>query len=444
MRIHRPVAEQIIAALQSTFGATEDGRAYYADKVIERVFKNNRKLGARDRRFVAETVYGIVRWWRFLRHALKNAGARKGDPDLMPPSADELWQVFAAWMVFNDSDQLPNWKELQSVKIEELKRAMTDLKKDSAPTAIRESVPDWIYELGSAEMGDIWPRILNELNQTAPVVLRCNGLKSTPADLKYDLSEEGIEAEPPFAGTKGLNPTPDALVLKERRNVFTTEPFKAGLFEVQDGASQQVAPLLQVGPGHRVIDGCAGAGGKTLHIASLMRNKGKIIAMDVHQGKLDELRKRCSRAGVDIVETRLIESSKTIKRMEKTADRVLLDVPCSGLGVLRRNPDSKWKLKEEDIPRLRALQKEILWSYSQMLKPGGRLVYSTCSVLPSENSAQVHAFIKEHGAHWKLVEEHQFLPGAIDASGYPASKSGSSWFGGFDGFYAAVLERTST
>src|SRR6185369_699383 len=152
-----------------------------------------------------------------------------------------------------------------------------------------------------------------------------------------------------------------------------------GLFEIQDGASQQVAPMLDPKPGERVIDACAGGGGKTLHLAALMKNKGRIISMDVSEVKLKALRERCSRNGVDIAEVKVIESSKTIKRLEKNADRVLLDVPCSGLGVLRRNPDKKWKLKPEDFIELRKLQAEILESYSEMTKVGGRLVYATCS-----------------------------------------------------------------
>ena len=150
-----------------------------------------------------------------------------------------------------------------------------------------------------------------------------------------------------------------------------------------------MAPLLDAKPGERVIDACAGGGGKTLHLAALMKNKGKIIAMDITERKLQSLRERCSRNGVDIAETRVIESMKTIKRLEKSADRVLLDVPCTGLGVLRRNPDKKWKISPEEITRLNALQKEILENYSQMVKIGGRLVYATCSCLPSENEKQV-------------------------------------------------------
>jgi 16S rRNA (cytosine967-C5)-methyltransferase len=174
-----------------------------------------------------------------------------------------------------------------------------------------------------------------------------------------------------------------------------------------------------------VIDACAGAGGKTLHLATLMKNKGRIIALDVHGYKLKELRKRATRNGVDNIEERVIEGSQTIKRYTASADRVLLDVPCSGTGVLRRNPDAKWKLSDAEIERLIALQAEILRSHSRMVKPGGKLVYATCSILPSENEKQIKSFLAEHGSEWTLENQIHLRPDKQ----------------GFDGFYAARLIR---
>jgi 16S rRNA (cytosine967-C5)-methyltransferase len=174
----------------------------------------------------------------------------------------------------------------------------------------------------------------------------------------------------------------------------------------------------------RVVDACAGAGGKTLHLAALMKNKGRIIGMDVEQWKLDELQKRGRRAGVSNMEIRFIESSKTIKRLENSADRLLLDVPCSGLGVLRRNPDAKWKLSLDFIQKVKDLQQHILNDYCLMLKPGGMMVYSTCSILSSENEKQVQQFLKDRGEQFELVEEKRAWPSD-----------------GFDGFYMALLKR---
>jgi 16S rRNA (cytosine967-C5)-methyltransferase len=214
------------------------------------------------------------------------------------------------------------------------------------------------------------------------------------------------------------------LVLEERQNVFGVPSFKEGLFEVQDAASQIIAYFLRVEPGLRVVDACAGAGGKTLHLAALMKNKGRIVAMDIEQWKLDELLKRARRAGVTNLEPRLIDSSKVIKRLENTADRLLLDVPCSGMGVLKRNPDAKWKLSAQFIEEVKATQEKIINDYCKMIKPGGFMVYSTCSMLPSENENQVSKFLSTHEGKYALVEEKHVWPSQ-----------------GFDGFYMALIKR---
>jgi 16S rRNA (cytosine967-C5)-methyltransferase len=196
------------------------------------------------------------------------------------------------------------------------------------------------------------------------------------------------------------------------------------MFEVQDAASQLIAPFLRVAPGMRVVDACAGAGGKTLHLAAMMKNKGRIIAMDVEALKLEELQKRAKRAGVSNLEVKRIESSKTIKRLENSADRLLLDVPCSGLGVLKRNPDAKWKLSPEFIENVKELQQHILQDYCNMLKKDGLMVYSTCSILPSENEQQVENFLAQHGDKFELIDQKHAWP-----------------TDGFDGFYMALLRK---
>ncbi len=273
-------------------------------------------------------------------------------------------------------------------------------------------------ELCVKELGeDKWERELRELNLKAKVILRVNTLKTTKQQLQKILFEEDI-------ATEFIKDQPAALLLSERKNVFVTDAFKKGLFEVQDASSQLVAPFLDVKPGMRVIDTCAGAGGKTLHLASLMENKGQIIALDIYESKLKELKRRARRDGVHNVDIRPIESSKTIKKLKNSADRVLIDAPCSGLGVLKRNPDSKWKLQPEFIKEIKKTQAEILENYSKLVKQGGKLVYATCSILPSENEEQVENFLKNH-PEFKLVNENKVSPAKT----------------GFDGFYMALLER---
>ncbi len=396
MRLHRSTSEAVIQSLQLIF---EENR--YADKVIEKVLKQNPRWGSRDRRFIAETTYDIVRWYRWFREITQAKGT-------------EFWKLLAAWCILSDIE-LPDWEEFRGVSPSQVKERE---KRTVYTRKIRESVPDWLDELGESELGqEKWDIELSALNEEARVVLRANTLKIKKADLQKRLLQEGI-------GTNDLKDFPDALVLEERQNIFTTPEFKEGLFEVQDAGSQAISPFLQVAAGLRVIDACAGAGGKSLHLAALMNNKGRIIAMDTESWKLDELQKRARRAGVSNMEARVIESGKTIKRLAGTADRLLLDVPCSGLGVLKRNPDAKWKLSIDFINKIRDLQQHILHDYCDMLKPGGLMVYSTCSILPSENEKQVQQFLSDKKGVFELMEEKHILPSE-----------------GFDGFYMARIKK---
>jgi 16S rRNA (cytosine967-C5)-methyltransferase len=195
---------------------------------------------------------------------------------------------------------------------------------------------------------------------------------------------------------------------------------------VQDASSQLVAPFLQVKPGQFVVDACAGAGGKSLHLAALMENKGQLLALDIYDYKLKQLKLRARRNGVHNLEPRLIQNTKVIKRLHNRADRVLIDAPCTGLGVLRRNPDAKWKLNPEFLQRVTATQSQLLEEYARMVKPGGKMVYATCSILPQENEEQLRKFLqKECGSEWVLEEEKHCSP--ADS--------------GFDGFYMARLSR---
>jgi 16S rRNA (cytosine967-C5)-methyltransferase len=396
MRLYRPAALAVVDALRQIFIEKK-----YADKVIEKTLKRNPPWNWRDKKFIAETIYDIVRWYRFLR----NASNAKGD---------EFWKLLAAWCAANQVD-LPQWKEFSSIKYKEIKERVTQ---DHPVRKINESIPDWLDELGEKELANRWNNELKALNEEPHIVLRANTLKTTVAELKERLEEQEI-----FTYTE--KKFPDALILEEHRNVFQLPEFKEGLFEVQDAASQAIGRFTHVKSGMRIIDACAGGGGKTLHLAALIQNKGRIIAMDTEQWKLDELKKRARRAGASTIETKVIESSKTIKRLEKSADMVLLDVPCSGLGVLKRNPDAKWKLSPPFIEKVKDEQQKILNAYSIMVKPGGALVYATCSILPSENEQQVRKFIQEKPM-FELIDEQRYWPSE-----------------GFDGFYMALLKRLS-
>lgn len=401
IRLQPLLLRTVVDALATIF---RDDR--HADKVIEFVLKNNRKAGSRDRAFIAETIYEVVRHYRLYAEIL----GRK------PAATWDFWQMCGIHFMLKYQAPLPAFMEFKGLEFEP---TMARFKQLAAVRAVRESIPDWLDELGMQELPENWEATLHELNQPAKVVLRTNRLKVDRSKLQKLLAEEQIFCVPAGDG--------DALVLERRQNVFQSKAFKDGFFEVQDYSSQLVAPLLAPQPGMRVVDACAGGGGKTLHLAALMENKGNIIALDTLSWKLDALRLRARRAGAGNIDTRVIENNKVIKRLYGTADRLLLDVPCSGLGVLRRNPDSKWKITLEQIVALRNTQAEILRAYSPILKHQGRMVYATCSILPSENRAQVEAFLSsEAGKEFKLLEDKSILPQEE----------------GFDGFYMALLERS--
>ena len=376
----------------------------YADKAVEFALKKDPRWGARDRKFVAETIYEIVRWKRLYSEIaeVKEHYTR-----------ENIWKVFTVWAVLRGI-KLPDWKYFENAPERRIKGKFDQVQKDRK---IRESIPDWMDELCAKELGAQWDIEIAALNIQAPVVLRANTLRTSRMNLEKALNADEIE-------TLVDEKYKDALILKERKNVFITDAFQSGLFEVQDASSQLVAEFLEVKPGMRIIDACAGAGGKTLHIAALMENKGQIIAMDIYDKKLKELKRRARRAGAHNIEPRWIESSKTIKKLKESADRVLIDAPCSGLGVLKRNPDAKWKLQPEFIENIKKTQAEILESYSKMVKKGGKLVYATCSILPSENQDQVAIFLKNN-ADYKLEKENIVLPSVS----------------GFDGFYMALLQK---
>ena len=395
MKLYINITRAVIQALQLIF---EEHK--YADKVIEKVLKQNPKWGARDRRFIAETTYDIVRWQRLLQN-------------ITEAEANDYWKLLGGWCVLNKVP-LPEWKEFSDLNE---KKIFQRLEKMNAIRRFRESIPDWLDDLGETELSDRWDKELHALNEEARVVLRTNVLKINKRDLRMQLEETGIV-------TELLVDFPEALMLQQRQNIFGHPAFKEGYFEVQDAASQTIAPYLNAEPGMRVVDACAGAGGKSLHLAAIMKNKGRIVAMDVEAHKLEELKKRARRAGVDNIETRVIESSKTIKRLENAADRLLLDVPCSGLGVLKRNPDAKWKLSPEFIENVKELQQHIINDYSTMLKSGGIMVYSTCSVLPSENGKQVEKFLLANENKFELLDEKTCWPSD-----------------GFDGFYMARIKK---
>ena len=404
MKLHRNLVFATIDSLHLIFNENKQ-----ADKVLKNTLKRDKRWGARDRGFIAETTYDIVRWKRLYS---KIAEVKE------PFNRANLFRLFTVWATLKGI-QIPDWPQFENTPTRKIKGKFDEFSKIRK---YKESLPDWLDDLGQKELGKKWDKEIHSLNQLADVILRVNTLKTTKEKLQNNLQELEIETE----NIKGY---PQALKLVKRTNVFVTEAFKNGWFEVQDASSQKVAKFLSPKPGTRVVDTCAGAGGKSLHIAALMENKGQVIALDIYGNKLKELKRRAKRNGAHNIETRTIDSSKVIKKLIQKADKILIDAPCSGIGVLKRNPDSKWKLQPEFLETIKNTQKEILDSYSRIVKPGGQMVYATCSILPSENEKQVQDFLeRKSGKDFKFVKEEKVFP----------SESG------FDGFYMALLQKNIT
>lgn len=400
MKLHRNLCQAVITALKDILLDKKQ-----ADVTVSNLLQSNKSWGARDRNFIADNIYHIIRYKRLYEFCLND--------ELFGEVS--LWKLLGTKLILEETE-LPAWEEFAVLNKEEILSRKAEA---NSIRKIRESIPDWLDELGQKELGQTWEKEIAALNTQAKFSIRVNTLKTNFDIIKRLLVDEGVDlSETPLA--------PNALIINTKKNFRNHAAYKNGLFEVQDISSQLISPFLEAAPGMNVIDGCAGAGGKSLHLAALMQNDGEILSVDIHEKKLNELEKRASRAGCKIIKP--LHATKLTRHfqglLQSFADRILLDVPCSGTGVLRRKPDAKWSLTKKFIDELKQTQSQILDEYAAMLKKGGLLVYSTCSILPSENELQVKAFLERHN-EFKLIEEKRISPADT----------------GFDGFYMAKLEK---
>jgi 16S rRNA (cytosine967-C5)-methyltransferase len=403
MKIYPNLVKAITEALEEIFT-----NGTYADITVEQTLKKDARWGARDRKFIAGNIYDIVRWYRLYQSCLSDK----------QQSLHLYYSIFAVAHIIKGFE-LPPWEEFASIDASAIKEAY---QKSIKIRKLKASIPDWLDDMGFEQFGEKeWEKEIDALNQEAEVYIRVNSLKTTTNKLQTDLTKENVETE--IVQDVLFQHQEKPIKITKRQRLQQLESYKNGLFEIQDAASQLVAPFLQLKPGMKVIDACAGAGGKSLHIASLMQNKGSILAMDLEGKKLEELERRAHRAGVRIINTS-IATKEIILKNKESADRLLLDVPCSGLGVLKRNPDAKWKLTPTFMDEIQKTQASILDDYSIMLKPGGLMVYATCSILPVENQLQVQHFLEKNPAKYELLNEQRIMPSQ-----------------GYDGFYMACIKR---
>ncbi len=395
-----------------------------ADAVLSQCFRRHRKLGMYERGFVADTVYGVLRRRRYLEHfAGPNTSARR--------------LVLLAQVKLNGL----GLRQLEgALKNRESGWIAAQLEAADAQLSLGERVdmPDWLCERLLAEMDETaLTRLAKALNASAPLDLRANPLKTTRDAVLAQLAAEGLVATP------GLY-SPLAIRMASKPALAKHPLFLEGQVEVQDEGSQLLAYLLAPKRGEMVVDFCAGAGGKTLLLGALMRSTGRLYAFDVADKRLSRLRPRVARSGLSNVHAVVIanENDARVKRLAGKIDRVLVDAPCSGLGTLRRNPDLKWRQTAEGVADLAAKQRDILAAASRLVKPGGRLVYATCSILAEENEAVVDAFLAKHSG-FSVVSAQAVLAQSQIQLACGERMRLSPHEHGTDGFYAAVLERSA-
>ncbi len=393
-----------------------------ADKQMEHYFRERREMGVRDRGAVAETVYACLRRRPILEHIAGGTPAKPQD-------------IVAAYLLTQGiSARALDAGGYKGDAGPIAARART-LDVRSLPFNVQANLPEWLTERLRAQFDDAETRLLAEaLNRPAPVDLRVNSLKAERGDVQARLNAEGFPSQPTPYSPLGLRRT-------ERTPLFNTKSFKDGLFEIQDEGSQLLSLLLEPKRQEMVVDFCAGAGGKTLHLGALMANTGTLYAFDVSAKRLERLKQRLKRAGLNNVRSVTIahERDERVQRLHGKIDRVLVDAPCSGTGTLRRNPDIKWRAI--DLAELATNQKKILAAAAQLTKPGGRLVYATCSLLHEENDDIVNDFLAGHAdftllpAGEILARRHVSLETTDDILRlYPHRHR-------TDGFYAVALER---
>ncbi len=395
-----------------------------ADAVLSNYFRNNRELGQQDRAFIADTAYAVLRRKRFLERLC----GENGSPRQM---------VLAALMRVQGVSQRQLSEILSVAEGKWLVEFKARPEPELSPTE-QADMPDWLYERLAAEFGEeALIQLCRGLNQPAPLDLRVNAVKSTREEVLAQFKTEHVGTMPcPYA--------PMGIRLKEKPSLSRHALFVTGKIEVQDEGSQLLGHVLQPKRGEMVADFCAGAGGKTLLLGAMMRSTGRLYAFDVSDRRLAKLKPRMARSGLSNVYPAAIanENDLRIKRLAGKMDRVLVDAPCSGLGTLRRNPDLKWRQTPQSVLELTRKQTAILAAAARLVKPGGRLVYATCSLLAAENEDIVNAFLavnpqfSRHSCADILKQQAIALDTGEDLRLFPHQH-------GTDGFYAAAMERAA-
>ncbi len=404
------------------------------DRIVSDFFRSRTYLGSHDRRVIAESVFNLLRYRRGAEALLQQFAKTSGKEFTEGPG--RLIPLLAASGIIHPPEA-PPFQIPRSVWVEKLPDLDMEVflswirahggfdfldKDDPETLGVRYSFQDWMVGEWEARYGAGTEGLLHELNAPAPVTLRVNFSRATREECRSRLQGEGIESEP-------TRLSPAGLTAMRRFSVGSSQTFKDGWFEIQDEGSQVVSLVADPSPGETVIDSCAGTGGKSLHLADLMRHSGEILSLDIDPHRLEELGRRARRQGASIV--------KAMRQVEpdKLADAVLVDAPCSGSGTIRRNPALKW-IPESLVDRSAARQREILARSARFVKPGGRIVYATCSLFKRENEDVVEHFLSGNPDFFADTSESTLFPGRPDVTLLPHIH-------GTDGFFISRMRRRS-
>ena len=417
-----------------------------ADQIVASELRARRYVGSKDRRAITDLVYALLRHRARLDWALAE---KDGAAAALP--AERPRRRMLAWLAAGPEEPQPeslpeclfDGSRYGPPPLSEAERALAAALRGGAldgpevPAAVRAELPPWLHEILAGDLGPDAEAELAALNREAPLDLRVNSLKADRERARAALAEAGIAAEPTAWSPLGLR-------LAERRTLPATAAYRDGLIEVQDEASQIAALLVEAGPGLAVADLCAGAGGKSLALAAAMADRGRLVALDRDRARLERARPRLARAGVTCcaLQTLSDDDDPWLAAEAGAFDRVLVDAPCSGSGAWRRNPDARWRLTPEALASLEATQAALLDSAATLLRPGGRLVYATCSLIAAENGAQIEALLGRrpdlallpYGPVWRRA-----LGTAPPDDAEPLTLTPARH--GTDGFFVALLER---
>jgi len=438
-RPERPLREDLVtqACLEAYGAIRHEGRL--ADRALEYTLRPKRHLYSNERRAVAERVYALVRRQRTVDALLERTAPAFGG--LAPTAQDRL--RIAASRVLEGEDPVRVARAMglpadEGAALGQLRRVRAELTRlpDDERFALEASFPDALARTWRAEYGEEAGRAAEAVNTRAPLAIRVNTLKTDREALRARLRTEGVESEPTPLSPLGL-------FLSGHQNAFALPSFREGLFEIQDEGSQLLGMLVDAPP-TRVVDACAGAGGKTLQLAAQMKNRGELFALDVDGRRLDELRQRARRDGVHNVRVRLLPregagAGEVVADLVGGADRVLVDAPCTGTGTLRRKPDARYRFTDAMLAEMVDRQKALLEQFAPLVKPGGRLIYGTCSVLRAENEAVVEDFLGRHPEFRPLPPADKLGPELGERVSRGDYLRLSTHVHGTDGFFGAIL-----